>query len=82
MIGIVISLSVIVLIGIGFLVWRRSRNRKYANTTTATSTHDVRPYLQEKGELEAEEKGRYELEGKSLVHEMSQGDDRFEMGEG
>ncbi|KAM0803721.1 hypothetical protein BDR22DRAFT_818902 [Usnea florida] len=81
-IGIAIPVAVGALVLPALLLWRRYRKNKGVNTTTAEhkGPEGVQPYLQQKPELEAEDKGkqeldaeerRYELAGASLIHEMS-----------
>lgn len=81
-IGIAIPFVVGALLLLALLLWRRYRKNKRANAATAehVESEGVQPYLQQKPELEAEEKRkqeldaeerRYELNGESEIHEMS-----------
>ena len=81
-IGIAIPFVVGALLLPALLLWRRYRKKKGANAATAehVESEGVQPYLQQKPELEAEEKRkqeldaeerRYELNGESEIHEMS-----------
>lgn len=81
-IGIAIPFVVGALLLLALLLWRRYRKNKGANAATAehVESEGVQPYLQQKPELEAEEKRkqeldaeerRYELNGESEIHEMS-----------
>lgn len=82
-IGIAIPVVVIALLLLAVFLWRRSRKIKKANVTEVQDTisEDRQPYLQQKAELEAEEKRkheleaeerRYELDGESRIHEISE----------
>lgn len=82
-IGIAIPVIVIALLLLALLLWRRSRKIKKANVTEVQHpiSEDKQPYLQQKAELEAEEKRkheleaeerRYELDGESRIHEISE----------
>lgn len=81
-IGVAIPFVVGALLLLALLLWRRYRKNKGANAATAehVESEGVQPYLQQKPELEAEEKRkqeldaeerRYELNGESEIHEMS-----------
>lgn len=81
-IGIAIPFVVRALFLLALLLWRRYRRNKGANAATAehVESEGAQPYLQQKPELEAEEKRkqeldaeerRYELNGESEIHEMS-----------
>ena len=81
-IGIAIPIAVGALLVLALLLWRRYCKNKGANAATAehVPSEDVPPYLQQKSELEAEEKRkqeldaeerRYELDGENGIHEMS-----------
>ena len=81
-IGIAIPFVVGALLMLALLLWRRYRKNKGANaaTTDHVASEGVQPYLQQKPELEAEERGkqeldaeerRYELDGESGIHEVS-----------
>ena len=76
------ALAVGALLVLALLLWRRYRKNKGANAATAehVKPEDTQPYLQQKPELEAEEKRkqeldaeerRYELDGENGIHEMS-----------
>lgn len=54
---------------LGLLTWRKSRSSSVDNGP-ATLSKDSQPYLQQKAELEAKERGTYELEGRERVHEV------------
>ena len=81
-IGIAIPFVVGALLLLALLLWRRYRRNKGANAATAehVESEGAQPYLQQKPELEAQEKRkqeldaeerRYELDGESGIHEMS-----------
>ena len=83
-IGITVPVVVTSLVLLALLFWRRSRRIKERNAVTGhrTPPEDMQPYLQQKAELEAEEKRkhelalnerRYELNGETTIHEISDG---------
>ena len=80
--GIAIPFGVGALLSLALLLWRRYRKDKGAKVATAehVASEGVQPYLQQKPELESEEKRkqeldaeerRYELDGENRTHEMS-----------
>lgn len=67
---------------LAFLVLsRRHRKRAKAGKNTTPSHDDTQPYLQPKGELEAEEKRRYELHAQDVRYEMNGQDEIHEVEE-
>ena len=58
--------------------WRclQYRKRKLGDQAQkqGTATEDPQPYLQQKGELEAEERRKYELEAKERRYELGSGE--------
>ena len=86
-IGVGIPAAVVTIFLLALLSWRRARKNKKANVLKGEDTvpEDNQPYLQQKAELEAEEKRkheleaeerRYELDGESRIHEMLDVDSR------
>ena len=74
-VGVVVPFAVIGLLLIIPVSWRRYRTRKQIETVNdAALPQDIQPYLQQKPELEAEERERYEMEAQDARHEM-QGED-------
>lgn len=80
-IGIAVPVFVITLLLLALQLWRRYRKAKKANAPKEEHMipEDNQPYLQQKAELEAEEKRkhelhaeerRYELDGESRIHEI------------
>ena len=81
-IGVAIPVAVTALVLLIVLLWRRSRKIKESDGLKEENAvpEDNQPYLQQKAELEAEEKRkneleaeekRYELDGETRIHEMS-----------
>ena len=82
-IGIGIAISVVVMVSLlASFLWLRYRKIKETNALREKQMvpEDSQPYLQQKAELEAEEKRkheleaeerRYELDGERMIHEMS-----------
>ena len=60
---------------------RRRRKRNHSGKDTNGSEEETQPYLQQKAELEAEEKRRLELEAVEVRYEMDGRDHRNEMPE-
>ena len=73
------------LVLLGFLLYRRRKNRKTLKEEGPTSQdlaspqEDPQPYLQQKAELEAEEIRKHELEARERRCEMSIGEERYEL---
>ena len=66
------------------LVWRNVQNRKRAKTVgkdndRTTFPEGSQPYLQQKAELEDEERRKHELEARELRYEMDEGNARYEL---
>ena len=83
-IGVTVPVVVTALILLAIPFWRRSRRNKKRNAPKGHQIppEDTQPYLQQKAELEAEEKRkyelalnerRYELDGETRIHEISDG---------
>lgn len=66
---------------LALLLWRRYRKNKGANAATAdhVASEGVQPYLQQKPELEAEEKGKQELDAEERRYELDGDNGRHEM---
>ena len=78
--GIVIPVVAIVSLVLGILFYlRRRRKRSESGKETHRSEEETQPYLQQKAELEAEEKRRLELEAVEVRYEMDGRDHRNEM---
>ena len=72
--GVAIPVASLGLVLLGYLVYKR---RKMQETS---STHeDPQPYLQQKAELEAEEKRKHELEARERRYEMGVEGERYEL---
>ena len=71
-IGIAIPVAVTALLLLLVPLWRRSRKTKESNGLKEEHAipEDNQPYLQQKAELEAEEKERHELEAEEKRYEM------------
>lgn len=80
-IGVVIPVVAIISFALGMIFYlRRHRKRKRSQSGRRTNeTEENQPYLQQKGELEAEEKRRLELEAVEVRYEMDGGDNSKEM---
>lgn len=73
----------LVLLSLAAFLWLRHRNKKTLKDTDKASEdtnkkQDQQPYLQQKAELEAEEKRKYELEAAERRYELD-GNDRHEL---
>lgn len=83
--GVAIPLAFLGLVLLGFLVYRRRKIQKTMKEEDATpskqeSSHeDTQPYLQQKAELEAEEKRKYELEARERRCEIGNTVERYEL---
>ena len=61
--------------------WRRYRTRRRAETDNNTTLpEDAQPGFQQKPELEAKEKGKYEMEAQEMRYEMQREDAIHEIG--
>ncbi len=67
----VLFIIVAIMLGIHRLVHRRSSQPLQTRVGGAKPTLGPLPFLQPKAELEDEQKGKYELHGEHLVHELS-----------
>lgn len=84
-IGVGASAAALILISLAALIWRKRRFRSAAITAknqgktenrregTSASEGENQPYLQQKAELEAEERRKYELEARQKIHELDGG---------
>ena len=72
-IGIAVPVVVIALLVLALSMWRRYRKAKRPNVMEADDVkpEDSQPYLQQKAELEAEEKTKYELSAQEQKFELS-----------
>ena len=83
--GVTIPVVFLGLVLLGFLVYRRRRNRKTLNAEDPTSQdlgspqEDSQPYLQQKGELEAEGTQKHELEAQERRYEVGNEGGRYEL---
>lgn len=83
--GVAIPLAFLGLVLLGFLLYRRrkiQKTRKEDNATPSkqeSSHEDTQPYLQQKAELEAEEKRKYELEARERRYEIGNAVERYEL---
>ena len=78
--GVVIPVVAIISLVLGILFYlRRRRKRSESGKDTHGSEAGTQPYLQQKAELEAEEKRRLELEAVEVRYEMDGGDHINEM---
>ena len=66
-----IGTSILLLASRGLLQYRERRNRDRAEKQGATS-EEHQPYFQQKGELEAEERRKYELEAEERRYELEE----------
>ena len=69
---------------LGFLLYRRRKNQKALKEEDPTSQEpgslkDPQPYLQQKAELEAEEKRKHELEARERRYEIGNEGERYEL---
>ena len=78
--GVVVPVVAIIsfILGVIYLRSRRRRfqNRSHSGNGLADPSEEAQPYLQQKAELEAEEKRRLELEAVEVRYEMDGGNDR------
>ena len=82
-IGVGVSAAALVLLHLAAFIWRIRRLRSVAitaekqgdmeNKQESASEGDKQPYLQQKAELEAEERRKYELEARQKIHELDGG---------
>ena len=84
-IGVGVSFAALLLISLVGYIWRKRRLHLAAITAeeqgdtegrqkgTSSSDSDNQPYLQQKAELEAEERQRHELEARQKIHELDGG---------
>lgn len=82
-IGVVISGVTILIVLLGMAQWRNRRRHKHTAQTEgdlAESSEDAQPYLQQKAELEAEERRQLELDAQDLQFEMEGTQARHEIG--
>ncbi|KAL9075857.1 MAG: hypothetical protein Q9161_001250 [Pseudevernia consocians] len=78
--GIVVSVVAIISLVLGILFYlRRRRKRSNSGEDTHVSEEETQPYLQQKAELDAEEKRRLELEAVEVRYELDGRDHRNEM---
>ncbi len=70
---------------LGFLLYRRRKNQKASkeddpiSQNLESSPEDLQPYLQQKAELEAEEKRKHELEARERRYEIGNEGERYEL---
>lgn len=83
--GVAIPVASLGLVLLAFVVYRRRKTRKTLKEQDASSQRqespreDTQPYLQQKAELEAEEKRKYELEARERRLEMGNEGERYEL---
>ncbi len=82
--GITIPVTFLGLVLLGFLVHRRRKKQKTleedpASQDLGSPLQDPQPYLQQKAELEAEEKRKHELEARERRYEMGNEGERYEL---
>ena len=83
--GVAIPVAFLGLSLLGFLVYRRRRIMKTQKEEDATSQRQgsphegTQPYLQQKGELEADENRKHELEARERRYEIGSGGERYEL---
>lgn len=83
--GVAIPIAALGLALLGFLVYRRRKNKKTLKEGDPTlqdlgsPQEDPQPYLQQKAELEAEEKRKHELEAREKRFEMGNEGERYEL---
>ncbi|KAL8917751.1 MAG: hypothetical protein Q9172_005700 [Xanthocarpia lactea] len=77
--GVSIPLATLVIIALAVLGIVKHRKRKSLNPSSEPSapSEDVQPYLQQKGELEAEERREYELHAENKQYEL-EGDNEIQ----
>ncbi len=82
--GVTIPVALLGLVLLGFLVYRRRKKQKTLEEDPASQDlgslqEDPQPYLQQKAELEAEEKRKHELEARERTYEMGNEGERYEL---
>lgn len=83
--GVAIPVGILGLVLLGLLIYRHLKTRKILKEEDATSQEqgspreDAQPYLQQKGELEAEGKRKHELEARERRYEMGNEGERYEL---
>ena len=80
-VGVVVPIAVIASLLIILISWRRYRTRRQVRTDDNTTLcEEAQPYLQQKPELGAEEREKYEMEAQEVRHEMQGADAIYEIG--
>lgn len=83
--GVAIPVTLLGLVLLGFVIYKRRKTKKTLKEQDASSQRqgspreDSQPYLQQKAELEAEEKRKYELEARERRLEMGTEVERYEL---
>ena len=82
--GVTIPVAFLGLVLLGFLVYRRRKNQKTleedpTSQDSGSPQEDPQPYLQQKAELEAEEKRKHELEARERRYEIGNEGERYEL---
>ena len=83
--GVAIPVASLGLVLLGYLVYKRRKVQETLEEEDATSKkegsphEDRQPYLQQKAELEAEEKRKHELEAREMRYEMGVEGERYEL---
>ena len=83
--GVAIPMGLLGLVLLGLLVYKRRKTQKTLKEEDASSQNqesphgDTQPYLQQKAELEAEEKQKHELEARERRHEMGIEGEMYEL---
>lgn len=78
-IGVVVPVVAIISFALGMIFYLRRRRKRSQSDKGKNVSEETQPYLQQKAELEAEEKRRLELEAVEVRYEMDGGDDRKEV---
>ena len=78
--GVAIPVASLGLVLLGYLVYKRRKVQETLKEEDVTSKkEDHQPYLQQKAELEAEEKRKHELEARERRYEMGVEGERYEL---
>ena len=78
-VGVVVPVVAIISFALGMIFYLRRHRKRSQSGKGKNVSEETQPYLQQKAELEAEEKRRVELEAVEVRYEMDGGDDRKEM---
>ena len=80
-IGVAIPVAALIVLTLGFFkfCWHRKRQNKALQADTVALSGEDQPYLHQKGELEAEERRRYEMHGEHVQYELEGDNEMHEM---